>query len=379
MKFREIFKSVFENKKVFIALCVVALTSLTIGTSYSAFFSVKHNKSNQTITTGTLSVSYTQNETAINNENMMPMTDEEGLNRSDSRIIYVQNTGTLDSTYFLTVGYDMDAFLSREDYSDDDVLTPVEYIKIAVYEYDSASKTDTLISGPLTLADLPFYEYNDDHRHIRYSLMFDNVGSATSGSATKTYKVKLWLSDEAGPALSNTFFYINTEIVAEVETAKMSYNLSGVLTDIDDNIYANATINLHNGSIVTTTDASGNFTLNNVPQGLFNVNINYSEYSLTSTINIDEGNSLAIRRLPISYNPNGETRSIFDVVNEYKTVIGNVIDTGMFSNDIYYGPTGGYSFNNVFEIVGSENEDIGILRFELDFDEGFELAEILLK
>ena len=104
-----------KSKNFLIAACVFVLTISIIGVSYASFFTVKTNTNNQTVTTGTLAVSYGGQSSAIQKNNMIPLPDEEGLNQgeTDTSVIYIQNTGTLDSTFTLNVGYDMENFEIR--------------------------------------------------------------------------------------------------------------------------------------------------------------------------------------------------------------------------------------------------------------------------
>ena len=125
-----------KNKNFIIALCVFGLTMASIGFSYASFFSVKTNSTNQSITTGTLQVSYGSNSSSIQRTGMGSMSDEMGLAQSEASVIYVQNTGTLNSTYVMNIGYDMTNFKSRSNYKDTDKLTPLDYVMIAVYKYN---------------------------------------------------------------------------------------------------------------------------------------------------------------------------------------------------------------------------------------------------
>src|SRR5690625_4357289 len=122
-----------KSKNFLIAACVFVLTISIIGVSYASFFTVKTNTNNQTVTTGTLAVSYGGQSSAIQKNNMIPLPDEEGLSQgeTDTSVIYIQNTGTLDSTFTLNVGYDMENFETISSNLDPDetaILTPLDYV-----------------------------------------------------------------------------------------------------------------------------------------------------------------------------------------------------------------------------------------------------------
>ncbi|MEG1150309.1 MAG: carboxypeptidase-like regulatory domain-containing protein [Bacilli bacterium] len=295
-------KEIMKNKKVFIAVCVFALTLLTIGVSYSAFFTVKTNKGNQTLTTGTLAVSYSGQTPSINKTDMQMMSDIEALSQGESRIVYVQNTGTLKSFYNLLISYDMTNFLARPDYKATDVLTPIEYIKLAVYDYNSTTKESTMITGPISVADLPIEEINTgDSRYNKYSVLIGNLDIPSSGNATKTYLIKIWLSDKASAAASKTFFYVNSEIVANVKEAEMNYTVNGSLFNAGGTAISGATVSLQNGSIVATTSATGTFSLPTVSPGTYNVDITADNVIYRGNLTVKEGTSVALTSLGTSF------------------------------------------------------------------------------
>lgn len=282
---------VFSNKKSVIAIWVILLTLSTIGISYSAFFTVKTNTNNQTITTGNLSVAYGGLSSSITRIDMQPLSDEEGMNQDGSSVIHVQNNGNLDANYVLTIGYDVANFTSRSDYNTKDVLTPLDFIKFAVYEYNATEST--LIAGPLSMADLPVYKIDtNDNRKNRYAVLFGSLGAISN--TTKTYQVKMWLSDKATASVSSSYFYVNSEIIAEAENTKMAYNINGYLKNTSGNALANATISFQNNSIRTTTDATGAFELPQVLPGTYNIDINYNNKTYEGNLTVKEGSNISI-------------------------------------------------------------------------------------
>lgn len=357
-----------KSRNFFIAACVFVLTISVIGFSYASFFTVKTNTNNQTITTGTLAVSYGSSSSAINRNNMSSMSDEAGLAQSESSVIFIQNTGVLDSTFTLTVGYDMDNFTSRSGYSDTDLLTPLDYIKIAVYEYNGVND-ETLVAGPITIADLPLYSVNSsDYRYNRYALIFDTVGSTSSGNATKTYRVKMWLSDKAIPAASYSYFYVNSEIVAEVENAKMSYNFTGNLTDTSGTALNGATISIQNGSYITNTEGNGNFTINGLYPGVYNVDITYNGNVYSGNLTIEEGTSNSFESLGNSFNASS-SNSIFSIANTYNTTLSKIltinnIDT--YSSVASFSSGTSYNLSPTYKFTGGSDANVSGLNISLD-------------
>ena len=359
-----------KSKNFFIAVCVFVLTLSTIGVSYASFFTVKTNSNNQSVSTGTLQVSYGNDTTsAINKENMESLSDELGLSLSgegDVKVVFIQNTGSLNSTFTLNVGYDMENFTNRQGYKSTDPLTPLDYIKIAVYEYNGIND-ETLIVGPITIADLPIYSSNSDYRYNRYSLLFDTVGSTTSGDATKTYKIKTWLSDKAIPAARYTYFYINTEVVAEVENAKMSYNLSGVLKDSNGVALNGATISLQNGSLKSTTNSSGTYSLNGIYPGVYNLDITYNGKTYNGNLTVEEGSSNSLTSLGSSFT--GSTTSIFTQAKSYGTTLANIINKNnitTYSSAVTFNSGTTYYLKPTYKLVGGMDSNINNLNISLN-------------
>ncbi len=357
-----------KSRNFFIAACVFVLTLSIIGVSYASFFTVKTNTNNQTVTTGTLAVSYGGESSAITRNNMSSMSDEEGLAQGEVSAIYIQNTGSLDSTFTLTVGYDMENFTARSGYSDADLLTPLDYVKIAVYEYHDINN-ETLVVGPITIADLPIYSENsDDPRYNRYSLLFNTVGSTTSGNATKTYRVKMWLSDKAIPAASYSYFYINSEIVAEVENAKMNYNFTGTLTDTSGTPLSGATISFHNNSVVATTTSDGSFTLNGIYPGVYNVDITYNGVTVNGNLTVEEGTSNSLTSLGSTFNGSAST-SIYSVAHTYGTNLSSIVNRNNFntySAAVTFTDGTTYNLAPTYKFTGGAEANVTGLKVVLD-------------
>lgn len=351
-----------KNRNFIIALCVFGLTVASIGFSYASFFSVKTNSTNQSITTGTLQVSYGSNSSSIQRTGMGSMSDEMGLAQSEASVIYVQNTGTLNSTYVMNIGYDMANFKARTSYKTTDELTPLDYVMVAVYEYNGAGSTDTLVAGPISVAELPIYKLDSsDARNNRYSILFNNVGSTSSSTSTKTYKIKTWLSDKAIPAASYTYFYINTEIVAEVVNAKMSYNLSGTITDGTNNL-SGATISLQNGSLTSTTSSSGAFSLSGIYPGVYNVDITYNKVTYKGNLTVVEGTSVALSSMGSTFSGS----NIYTVANTYGTTLAKIISKNNIDTYSSAASISSGSLYPTYKLTGAASASISGIKISLN-------------
>ena len=365
-------KKVVKSKNFIIVACVIVLTIITISVSYAAFFTVKTNTANQSVTTGTLAVTYTEQSTAINRNNMSSMSDEMGLALTEASVIYIQNTGSLDSTFTITLGYDMENFLSSVGSNNEAELTPLDYVKVAIYEYNGTND-ETLIVGPITISELPIYELNNsDSRYNRYSILFDSVGGTSSGDATKTYKVKMWLSDKAIPAASYSYFYLNAEVVAEVLNAKMSYNISGTLTDSAGSPLNEAVISLQNNSAVSTTDSSGAFNLNGIYPGVYNLNITYNGVTYKGNLTVTEGESNSLNSRGSTFSGDANT-DIYNIAYNYGTTLTNILNANnitTYAAAATFVAGTSYNLRPTYELVGGANFDITGVGISLDTRKG---------
>lgn len=352
-----------RNRTFVMALCVFGLTMASIGFTYASFFSIKTNTTNQSITTGTLNVTYGTDSSVINkNSDLTPMNDEMGLKESNASVVYIQNTGSLNSTYVLTLGYDMTNFTSRSGYNASDELTPLDYVMVAVYEYHGVGEEDTLVSGPVAVGDLPIFSLNSsDARYNRYALLFDTLGGTTTTDNTKTYKVKAWLSDKAIPSASYTYFYVNAEIVAEVENAKMKYNLSGTLTD-GSNALSGATISVQNNSVVATTSSTGTFTLNGLYPGTYNVDITYNNVTYSGNLTVEEGTSVSLASLGSTFSGT----DIYNVAYTYGTTLAKLIKVNNLDTYSSKATISSGSLAPTYKFVGAGEENISGISISLD-------------
>jgi len=355
-----------KQKNFLIAFGVFCLAMATIGISYASFFTVKTNTTNQSITTGSLSVSFPTGTSSITGStSMATMSDEAGMEQSTASVIYIQNTGNLDSTYVLNVGYDMANYTG----GDTEVLTPPDYIMMAVYEYDSSTTNETLIVGPISMADLAVYSLNaTDSRYNRYALLYDTLGSTSTSTNTKTYKIKIWLSDKAVPSVSYTYFYVNAEVVAEVEKAKMFYNLSGTLTD-GTNVLSGATISIQNNSYVTTTSSTGTFTIPKLYPGVYNVDITYNSVVYSGNLTVVEGTSESFASMGSTFSGS----DIFAVASTYGTTISKILKKNNISIASTYSTVASISSGNLYptyKFTGAATEDVSGIKIALDTANG---------
>lgn len=368
------FKKLVKNKNFVVAMCVLGLTIIVIGVSYASFFAVRSNSKNQSVKSGDLniSVTYPGNRTAINNNNILPMSDKEALKSADSIVLAIQNIGSIDSHYTITVGYDMENFnsLASNDTSEATKrLTPIDYIKVALFEYNN--NVETQLTDPISLAELPIYTLDSsDHRNNRYSLYFGDVGGTSSGNVTKTYLVKIWLSDEATTVASHTYFYVNASVVAEAQNAQMKYNISGNSVYVNSSgssvNFANSKIIIHNGSKVVTTDAKGDFTIDGLYPGDYNISAVVENKKYKGHLRIEEGSTFSISAI------RSTSTNIYQAAKDTAIPIADLLKYNNLDSYSDAAPEQQYNRKNNYKIVGTSNPNIE--NIAIDFENNYALT-----
>ena len=183
---------------------------------------------------------------------------------------------------------------------------------------------------------------------------------------TKTYKVKMWLSDKAIPKVSYTYFYLNAEIVAEVENAKMKYNISGTVTDSNGTALNGAVVSIQNGSLTSTTNASGAYTLNGIYPGTYNLDITYNNNTYKGNLTVIEGDTKSLVSYGTTFNT---TSDIFSVANTYKTTINKLItinNIDSYSTEVTFASGTTYNLAPTYKLTGAADANISNLKIALN-------------
>jgi len=130
------------KKAIAIFIAVLGLFSCLIGTSFSYLTYVSKTNNSTVIKAGTLALTFKNESSGIYLNNALPQSDEEGLANESEYSFEIENTGTIASTYKLTLDNTctLDKSYSIEGVSlKPDKCIPNEYIKVAIKEGDSSS------------------------------------------------------------------------------------------------------------------------------------------------------------------------------------------------------------------------------------------------
>lgn len=209
------YKHNIKKQSYIIAISAILLALVITGTSYALFFQVDSNSKNQIVETGSLSVTYGANSTAITATELVPMTDTEALESSTLvSTIYVENKGTLPAEYVIKIGNDVDSFQKRDGYSAEDKLLSHDYIKVAVYQ------NGEMIINPTTLSTLKVAA--DDN--TMYELFSGKLNVLTTGESTETFAIKVWVSNEAPEDIIGDFVYLKVDVTSTVDELSATNN-----------------------------------------------------------------------------------------------------------------------------------------------------------
>ncbi len=365
----------FKTESKIIMLGVILLTVSTFTFSYSALFEIKSNTSNQVINTGSLEVTYGSSSSAINNLEMYPISDEAGLASEARSVLYIQNNSTLNSSFTMTISYDLDGFKNSLEYEEDFevFLLPIEYIKIGIFEYDQATNQMVLISDVINLGDSPIYKLGNTYNENKYAIFNDEVEKSSSGNSTKTYAIKIWIDEDATDYISDHYIYLNVEIFSEVKEAVMNYNLNGVIKDSNGNNLNNALISLGNGSYKAVTISNGTFTINGVREGVYKLTITNDTNIHNATLKITEGLEKGLNLLNTTYIASTEDYSSVVKLHETTPVLFNKVNnittpTSLLKLNI----DETYSIPKTYVLEGSDLINLGVLTIKLDNNSSIE-------
>lgn len=327
---------------IVVFLAVISLTCISIGTSYSYLSKLSVSTTTQNITTGNLNatLSYTQ----ITNAQVMPLSDEEGINQTTYAKVAISKTNKYTVFYTLNIGYSTDS-LASYNFTEEDLL-PMEFIRIAIF--DSASST-TPIAGPVSIAELPLLSVNtSDHYKDVYLLSFANFAA---GSASKTYYIKAWLNPETPNELDGKAVLLDVNIEQVPLVGKSLYNLKGTVK-VDGTAVSGATLSIQNNTIKGTT-SSGAFTLSNVPVGTYNLGITYNNNTYETTVHLQSGASASVvARAATTCSAN---EPLQNCAYTYYTTVNKLMKTNSLTSYSTVAPTSSYNVPASYVITGGES------------------------
>lgn len=214
-----------------IIIAVIVLTIVTLSVSYSAFFSVKSLRTVQEIDTGDLNVSViidNTNSIISNGEDIYPSTIEdikvgEDVNYST---LTLQNNGSLDSEFSVTISYDFEQLRLVDELKDKtdsellEYLIPYNYLNVGIYDSTNGSWVNFSDSGESFYPTISSLVPTNENSNV-YPILRDTISGMISeiqDPAQRVYKIYVWLSEETPITEIGKYVYLKLDVKCAVGT-----------------------------------------------------------------------------------------------------------------------------------------------------------------
>ena len=177
-----------------IIICIIILILAVVGVSYAAIFYSKAGEKVNRVTTGTMTMSYSENTNGINLTNAYPMTDDIGRNLNDTNQYF-------DFTVNATIGGNVIIDYVVTATKEGDSTLPDNAVK--VYLTNLNSGTESQVLAPTKVSDLQItYQNTAGAPDGQYVLFY----STFSQTEARNYRLRMWVaSDYVLPSFSQTY------------------------------------------------------------------------------------------------------------------------------------------------------------------------------
>ncbi len=197
-----------NSKQVLLSVLGVAiLVVAVVGVSFAAFtFSQTGNVENK-ITTGTISMSYSEPENGITLTNAMPMNDATGMALENTNEYFdFSVSATINGSGSTTINYAITAVTEPGSTLTDD------YVK--VYLTNMASDADTQILAPTVVSSLPTTSSDASGAPDDQYILED--GTFTTNS-TNEYRLRMWVADNYAVTGSSETYTLRVNVYGRAE------------------------------------------------------------------------------------------------------------------------------------------------------------------
>ena len=186
-----------NSKEVLLsALGVFILVLVVIGVSYAAFNFSRTGDVENTITTGTINMTYSEPENGINLVNALPMSDEQGRSLSGTNNVFDFTVDTtINGSGSTTINYAITAV--KGDATVDDSA-------IKVYLTNMDNSADSEILAPTKISELDVTTGSENYQAPSGEFIL-STGTLTS-SASHSYRLRMWVADDFS-TLTNSGMY----------------------------------------------------------------------------------------------------------------------------------------------------------------------------
>ena len=177
-----------NSKQVLLSvLGVVILVVAVVGVSFAAFSYSKTGEKVNTITTGTITMSYSEDTNGINLMDALPMSDEQGKALAgESNVFDFTVTATINGSGTTTINYDVTA--TKE--SDSTLVDSA----VKVYLTNIDSNADTQILAPTKVSTLT--KTGNSEASGAPSNQYKLTSGTFTNTTTRKYRLRMWVADD---------------------------------------------------------------------------------------------------------------------------------------------------------------------------------------
>ena len=168
-------------------LGVVILVVAVVGVSFAAFSYSKTGEKVNTITTGTITMSYSEDTNGINLSNALPMSDDQGKALSGSNNVFdFTVTATINGSGNTTINYDVTATKESGSTLDDSA------VKVYLTSIDNSADTQVLAPTKVSTLTKTGSSEASGAPNGQYKL---TTGTFTS-TTTRKYRLRMWVAED---------------------------------------------------------------------------------------------------------------------------------------------------------------------------------------
>jgi len=171
---------------LFSILGIFILVVAVVGVSFAVFTFSQTGEKTNSITTGTINMSYSESESGINLVNALPINDEQGkaLSGTDNVFDFTVDT-TINGTGITTINYAITAVSSN---------STVDNSAIKVYLTNMDSNADSEILEPTKISNLS--TTNGNEAYNAPSGEFILLSETMDTSSSHKYRLRMWVADD---------------------------------------------------------------------------------------------------------------------------------------------------------------------------------------
>ena len=167
-----------------VIICIIILILAVIGVSYAAIFYSKTGEKVNRVTTGTMTMSYSENTNGINLINAYPMTDEIGRSLNDHNqyfdfTISANLGGNVLVNYIITATKEIDSTL------------PDSAVKVYLTNINGISESQVLT--PTKISNL---QVTSSHNLGAPDGQFILFNGAFNKTESRSYRLRMWISND---------------------------------------------------------------------------------------------------------------------------------------------------------------------------------------